>query len=390
MKSSGRYIWDLDCIAICAVLGFLMDKKSIDKTCRKFGYSKSGKPFTTSFGYYLLHKNCHKNGGLLPKYITKKLNERFAKTIEIVRNLDDGSEDDISIHLKDMIKDKSAAIMWALLSDPREGFQHLGFYLVHDISHQSFRNAREEVLKSNQETQALQTAESRLKEMRETVSSRHKEATDLRTTLQKTEQKITDLEEVCHRQELHIAELDVRPQQEAVLTRRIRMLEHELEETKKQNSHLKIVTEDRGTVVNMTIAPLKSKPPALACIYRERDEDDKCSGTNECEIKEGEQCPLESLSVAVIGGLDRLEPHYRRVVENMGGEFLFHNGRCKGGGETLKNAVCKSDIVIFFTRINSHSAMHVVKGMCKKTGKRFAALRATSPSALESILQGAA
>jgi hypothetical protein len=96
------------------------------------------------------------------------------------------------------------------------------------------------------------------------------------------------------------------------------------------------------------------------------------------------------MRVAVIGGLDRLEPHYRRVVEAMGGQFLFHNGNCQGGCHRLRTAVCQADLVIFITRVNSHSALKVVKGLCKKTGRQFMALRETSPTALEAVLLGAA
>jgi hypothetical protein len=56
----------------------------------------------------------------------------------------------------------------------------------------------------------------------------------------------------------------------------------------------------------------------------------------------------------------------------------------------LKSAVCQADLVIFITRVNSHSALQAVKGLCKKTGKQFTALRETSPTALEAVLLGVA
>lgn len=54
---------------------------------------------------------------------------------------------------------------------------------------------------------------------------------------------------------------------------------------------------------------------------------------------------LKGLRVAVIGGLDRLETHYRRVVEDLGGQFCFHNGNCRGGCEILKSVVGPGAVV---------------------------------------------
>lgn len=77
------------------------------------------------------------------------------------------------------------------------------------------------------------------------------------------------------------------------------------------------------------------------------------------------------MKVAVVGGLDRLEPEYRKAVNELGAEFLFHTGRCENGTHVLKNLVCKADIVLYITSINSHGALKAVKGVCKKTGKQF-------------------
>jgi len=105
---------------------------------------------------------------------------------------------------------------------------------------------------------------------------------------------------------------------------------------------------------------------------------------------DGRSCPLEDLRITVIGGLDRLESRYRGVVESLGGRFSFHSGDCHAGCEVLKNAVCQSDIIVFITRVNSHSALRIVRGLCRKTGKRFTAIRETSPQALTKVLRESA
>ena len=97
-------------------------------------------------------------------------------------------------------------------------------------------------------------------------------------------------------------------------------------------------------------------------------------------------CPLEGMRVAVIGGLDRLEPEYRKTIHDLGADFLFHNGDCSNGRHVLKNVVCKANIILFITSINSHGALKVVKATCKKTGKQFNVVRHPSASSVYKTL----
>ncbi len=95
-----------------------------------------------------------------------------------------------------------------------------------------------------------------------------------------------------------------------------------------------------------------------------------------------------------MGGLDRLEHQYRHAFKSLGvKKFYFHTGCCAGGGaERLRSATEVADIVVYLTRVNSHNAMSIIKGVCKKSGKSFIALRETGPdqvskSVLASILK---
>jgi flagellar FliL protein len=151
MTNDKQHLWSLDCICICTVLGFALDAKNVGKLCRKFNLSKPGKRVDASFGFYLLHKACHEQGGLLPKRLTKLLNERYERIIQIVRATEEGSEDRILAQLEEWIKQTPAGIMWALLTDPRESFQCLGVYLVHQIAYSAFRDSRERSWELRQE-----------------------------------------------------------------------------------------------------------------------------------------------------------------------------------------------------------------------------------------------
>lgn len=97
-------------------------------------------------------------------------------------------------------------------------------------------------------------------------------------------------------------------------------------------------------------------------------------------------CPLAGQRVAVIGGLDRLEPRYRESVGQMGGECIFHTGKLRGGCRRLRQTVAKADVVVFITTINSHAALSAVKAECKRCATPFCALGRSGAGSLEQVL----
>jgi hypothetical protein len=389
MSNDNQHIWSLDCIAICTVLGFALDAKNVGKLCRKFNLSKQGKRVDSSFGFYLLHKACHRQGGVLPKRLTKLLNERYRRIIETVRATEEGSEDQITSELEVWIGQEPAGIMWALLTDPRESFQCLGVYLVHQIAYGAFRDSRARATTSQREEEEAKAAVLQENRARASLAEQKAVSAKLRRRLRQSERKVSDLEATCQRQEQRIAELEATPDRETSLRRRIRILEHELGVARNALDSASRVT----GAVNAEEPCQTGEADSLTCCAptHDRGEAVDCGNRGDhCTVPGADPCPLDAMHVAVIGGLDRLEPHYRRVVEAMGGQFLFHNGDCQGGCHRLRTAVCQADLVIFITRVNSHSALKVVKGLCKKTGRQFMALRETSPTALEAVLLGAA
>ena len=105
-----------------------------------------------------------------------------------------------------------------------------------------------------------------------------------------------------------------------------------------------------------------------------------------CRLENG-GCALEHLRIALVGGLDRLEDKYQEAFEKSGAEFRFHSGVSGGGSAVrLKTLANWADVVVFVTRVNSHNAMNVVKGICRKSGKSFLALRETNPTLVSKLV----
>jgi hypothetical protein len=380
----------LDCIAICTVLGLAVDDKQIGKLCRKYGLSAGKDPLDSAYGFYLLHGACHNKGGMVSKRLTKLLDERFAGIIREVRQADcgnrvkRGNDREIAAKLKSWTRNCPAGAIWALLTDPRERLHQHGVYLVHKVAYAAFRDAQQKAAAMETDDNSLATVKRELRLSRKHSARHRTEAEELRGRLAEAERNVAALQRTCRQKDQRISELEGTHDEENRLRRHVRKLEYELARLRQNRSPAPAQTCDKA---NGKEEPPKEPPDVRAASCSRTGGDRRLANPAAPPEANCSPCPLDSLRVAVIGGLDRLEPRYRDVVESLGAEFLFHNGDCHARCRILKNVVCQSDIIVFITRVNSHSSLRVVRGLCRKTGKRFAAIRETSPQALTKVLQ---
>ncbi len=189
-----------------------------------------------------------------------------------------------------------------------------------------------------------------------------------------------------------LAELRQRPLREAALKREAKKLAYELEQASaKIAEHEKLIesniqVKDKNPSAGQNTGPKKENNPQAGNVFTLLRPEDAQGDCSHCTERKKCHCPLDGMRVAVIGGLDRLEPEYRKTIHDLGADFIFHNGNCSNGQHVLKNVVCKANIVLFITSINSHGALKVVKATCKKTGKQFNVVRHPSAKSVYKTL----
>jgi hypothetical protein len=102
-------------------------------------------------------------------------------------------------------------------------------------------------------------------------------------------------------------------------------------------------------------------------------------------------CPLREFlrekHVAMVGGIDSLECHYRDLVEAMGGTFRRHDGDCRGGECLIEDCVRKADLVVCPIEVNSHNAAKSVKKLCRSYGVACCFPRTAGLSAFRSAIE---
>ena len=92
-----------------------------------------------------------------------------------------------------------------------------------------------------------------------------------------------------------------------------------------------------------------------------------------------ETCPKQIL---MIGGMTKMKPFYRDIVESNGNEFIYHDGYMKNKTRQLSDLVASSDLVLCPVNCNSHNACLRIKKLCKKHNKPYKMMPCSSLSAV--------
>jgi hypothetical protein len=100
---------------------------------------------------------------------------------------------------------------------------------------------------------------------------------------------------------------------------------------------------------------------------------------------------LHGKKVAIIGGLGKAVLHYEHVIQELGGDYLYHDGDLRRGHKPLVEIVKQADMVVCPVDCNSHGATTCAKKLCKELRKPCYFLRSSGVSHVrEKLLEIAA
>ena len=337
---------EFDCLMVCLLLTLSWDERLLKKLFRKFGLQQENPRFDPAFALYRLHHEFHDPDSPIAANLLRRFSREFRRETARIRGLPDDDNATAPLAITTTLMNESpAGTLWALAGDGRLNLRSLATYHAHRLLLEAFHPA----------TGAFFCA-SRL---REQCAAQEQMLREQRTTLAEQNQRITTLEQENRQLQQALTEAETR-------RRELRMLRYELERLGRRSP-----VPESGLPSPVTSTTLVEKDPACpfqreACRHRE----------------EAGNCTLENVKVALVGGLDRLERQYRSAFASLGAEqVFFHPGHCESGGvQQLRAAAEAADVVVFITRVNSHNALNVIKGICRRSGKSFLAVRETGPA----------
>ena len=378
-----------DGIILTVLMAMTMNIKDMRKICTKYCL-KSNKanngPGCELWGLYHASQDPEKSA---VKDLQRYFKRQFSTAPSRVRSL-------APENLAQSIGDRQwpAPILWAASTDSRSEMRKQAQILAHSLIWRLMENCNQlklglSVLNHNvtEKKQGLKVPEGHHFRSKVNTSEISVKST-FKRQLQKKDAEILKLKKSLAGYSQELAELRQRPFREAVLKREAKKLAYELEQANtKIDEHEKLIesymqVKDENKSMVQSTRPKKENNPQAGNVFTLLRPEDAKGDCSHCTEQKKCTCPLEGMRVAVIGGLDRLEPEYRKTIHDLGADFIFHNGNCSNGQHVLKNVVCKANIVLFITSINSHGALKVVKATCKKTGKQFNVVRHPSANSV--------
>ena len=360
--------WHQNCLVVTLLLAAAFDKKALKKLLKRGGFPEEASEERGEALLHALHEACHTSQEARGA-VSKELNARFRATLHKARSMS-GEE------LLALAQDTAWPIplLWACYDGEGAERRAAGRRLAHLIAARGMRRLR---------------GESPLEREKERAQGFRAQNLALRRSLDELKAENRDL---ALRLKTAQARGEAAPPPAAAPSphkRRAKELGRELEQARAEIGELR---KDLAVWRALACQAEEQARPAQAGMKGGRREESgpeqcpDCGGgcAGDCPARAG--CPLRGRSVAVIGGLDRLEKNYTEVIEQMGGICLCHTGKVRSGARRLRQIVSKSDLVVFLTPINSHAALNVVKKQCKLCETPFCPLNCTSPAALESHL----
>jgi hypothetical protein len=360
---------------LCPLVGTCLTLKETQKIARHFKYVGDASAYKL---HIWIIEACRK----LPtvaRYVQKFLDRKYRLTIN---RIDDCAGRDLPLVWQEALKEgQIAGVFYAITTreDTPEDVMQRIFGDIHMMSHLQGAAARAELKEYGQLRQANAALQERVKrltgqvetvknareELKRQLSGREAELADLGRKLAHLEHNLISLKAGQELQELRAANLEI--------ASRLNQ-----EQRTREKLEMRLMKE--------TVRQLPGICPALPVPDVPFEASD--SPEEPCPLANGEKCRrFCNKLILLVGGPERRESHYRRLVEqDFGGIFLRHDGDCRNGQARLVNMVRQAEVVICPISCTSHQAYHCVKKWCKKLNKPCALMHNTGVGALTRTL----
>ncbi|MCL4501251.1 MAG: DUF2325 domain-containing protein [Deltaproteobacteria bacterium] len=360
---------------VCSIIGTCLTLKETEKMVRRFGYAGDRSP-------YQLHswavEACQKVPEVA-KFFQKYLTGKYRL---IMNHIDEFEGEDLGRAWSEAVREgRIAGAYWAILTrmDAPEEIISRIFGEVHMMSHLQGSETRDEIKELGQLRQDYDDLKERATGWLSRLETVRREREELKRRLVVKENETLDLGRKLMILEQRLASLAVGQDLER-LKRENQELSTRLAREQKAREKLEMRL-FQGTVRQLPRASL--------------DPEIKIANTDEleppaeiCPLAEGGDCSrFCDKCILFVGGLDRLEPHYRSLVEgDFAGRFMRHDGDCHNGRGRLIHMVNRAEAVICPLNCISHQAYLCVKKLCKDLNKPCVLLRNSGLGSLRRAL----
>jgi len=386
-------LWELPKSVYCSVIGTCVTLEELRKISQK---DKSHNYINLSD--YELHKAfvsvATNKKNPLARGLQKLLEQKFQS---IIRKFEDYSAQ----MLNDAWEEAVAAgdisgTYWTLLTHPLTPNDLLDriFGDIHMLSHISGASLRTDVTQIGRLTSRVRSLEDELEKLRSTTSN---QSLKLVNEVNESHRKLRSSQDINRSLNEKLNRTEKRLNSGKYVQKEVDRLTHDLAATRLQKERLstqlcaasekKRLLESKKSEVEVELIKLKKEVTSLEYLLEQIIANNSRSKIN---AKISRELDLKERRVLYVGGIGGQESHYKALVEQLNGSFLYHDGGLEGGQKSLASALAKADVVLVPWNCVSHSATKNIKIHCARSSTPVLYLRRPSTSAFVAGLEEAA
>lgn len=306
--------------------------------------------------------------GVASKLLHKALDRRHRQSVNQFAKAK--SDEDVRSLWRDAVKSGDIpGAYWAALTHPAtsDDLVRLMFGEVHMLSHLVGAANRADIRRlsalEDENAQLQEKLRRQQEQLREGFTSRDEKIRDLSALLTR---RLTD--DAVRGQQIDISA------EHTALTRLVAELERRLTAESGRRSAL----EKRIERLNADLS--REREARSAAEKREaslRDELEAIDAdlTTSADADSDPAIRLDGLSFLYVGGRPHQVTHVRARAEQLGANFLAHDGGVEERNSVLAGLVSRADVVMFPVDCVSHNAVAAVKRLCRQASKPFMPLR---------------
>lgn len=365
-----KAIWEIDERFFCPISGFCLSPTEQKAIVRKFvSKSKQQKALDRLHDFLI---SMISSESKIARYVQKILSGKYSNYVIEYKNLHKSKWMEVSESLVNS-NDFGAYIwinaMYFKFSDLEiNHIMHKIHMYSHDVLHEfQLRNKEYDALFNQYLVQ-----EDKYSDIKHKLRIYDNDLKDQRSINTLLNSRINSLEK-------KIAEDNERYEDSDSFVEKINQLEAELilcrsiiEKEKQDNKYLSKKLNSQKSILEEIENDLHK---SLKDLYHKGEMCQKCDKVNLCDQR-----------VLIVGGITKMKTYYKKIVQDLGGQFQYHDGYCQQNENMLNQQINQSDIVICPVDVNSHAACLQVKKACKKTGTNFHMIRKSSISSIYNTL----
>jgi len=352
---------------LCPVIGTCLTLKELQKMARRFHYEGDPSPYNL---HTWLIRTCKKSP-FVAKQVQKFLTEKYRP---IMRRLDEFEGEAVLPAWEKAVQEgQVAGAFWAILTrlDVSNHIIEQVFGEVHMMSHlqaaevrtelKSFDSLRKE---NDQLAQRLQKARLNLERLRSAQEELRRRLAQKEGGVRQLPRQLAQTTQALQAQE-NRHDLALLERENKELQRENKILRGQLSQERLHRANFERRLE------NLRQKERQKRPATSLPATQALPEVCAAALAGGCPLGPGEKCNgLCNKHILLVGGLEKLVPYYRGLVEgDFGAIFNRHDGDFRQGHSRLAGMVKKAHAVICPVGVNSHEACLCVKKLCKRLKK---------------------